>query len=188
MGNRFRELPGYHNLILAHGIIAAITFLFIVPASIFLSRFYTRPRTGIRLHIWLQILTVLLVIVIFTLGNVAVGPSRKLSNPHHGTGTAIFVLVLFEFIQGWWIHRKDWRRKQSYEPLSITVSQLWMRHITGLTELHLVTQLAWVGDSAASACTDTPWTHALRFTKSSVHPLRLSRFYSPCNSFRSHTS
>ena len=121
MGNRFRQLPGYHNLIRAHGTIAAITFLFIVPTSIFLSRFYTRPRTGIRFHVWLNILTVLLTTVIFILGNLAVGPSRRLSNPHHGTGTAIFVLVLVAFIQGWWIHRRDWRKKQSYEPLQVTV-------------------------------------------------------------------
>ena len=99
LGNRFRELPRYHSLIRAHGVIAAITFLFIVPASILVSRFYRR-RNAVRIHIWLNILTVLLVIVIFTLGNVAVGPSRALSNPHHGIGTAIFVLVLVIFIHG----------------------------------------------------------------------------------------
>ena len=121
MGNRFRQLPGYHSLIRAHGIIAAITFLFLVPASILVARFYYHRR-AIRLHIWLQILTLFLTIVIFTLGNIAVGPSRRFSNPHHGTGTAIFVLVLFVFLQGWWIHRKDLRKKQDYEPFGVTVS------------------------------------------------------------------
>ena len=121
MGNRFRQLPGYHNLILAHGILAAITFLFLVPASILLPRFYSRRHSGRRSHVWLSVLAVILVIVIFTLGNIAVGPSRRLSNPHHGTGTAIFVLILVGFFQGWWAHRKDWRRKQSYEPLQVTV-------------------------------------------------------------------
>lgn len=121
MGNRFRQLPGYHSLIRAHGVIAAITFLGLVPASIFFARFYYHRR-AIRVHVWLQILTLLLTIVIFTLGNIAVGPSRRLSNPHHGTGTAIFVLVLVVFLQGWWIHRKDWRKKQDHEPLGVTVS------------------------------------------------------------------
>ena len=122
MGNRFRELPGYRSIIRAHGVIAAITFLFVVPSAIITARFYTRnPRLGRRIHIWLQIITVLLTIVIFTLGTFAVGPSRRLSNPHHGIGTAIFVLVLIQFILGWWMHRKTKTKQSTYEPLKVTV-------------------------------------------------------------------
>ena len=121
MGNRFREEPGYHNLIRAHGTIAAITFLGIVPAAIFTARF-SNSRMRIRYHIWLQILALLLVIVIFTLSTVAVGPSRRLSNPHHGIGTAIFVLVLLQFIWGWWMYRKERKNRSIHEPLKVTVS------------------------------------------------------------------
>ena len=47
MGNRFRDLPGYHRLILGHGILAAITFVGILPAAIFVAKFYrSNPRTG----------------------------------------------------------------------------------------------------------------------------------------------
>ncbi|KAG8526766.1 uncharacterized protein KY384_008195 [Bacidia gigantensis] len=134
MGNRFRELPGYHSLIRAHGTIAAITFLAIVPAAILVSRFYTRyPRRAVRIHIWLNILAVLLVTVIFILGNIAVGPTRRLSNPHHGVGTAIFVLTLVGFIQGWWIHRKH-KRNSSEEPLGVTLHN-WLGRVTALLGL-----------------------------------------------------
>lgn len=122
MGNRFREMSGYHAIIRAHGVIAAITFLFIVPSAILAARFYTKnPRRALQIHIWLQIVTVLLVTVVFALGTFAVGPERRLSNPHHGIGTAVFVLVLIQFILGWWMHRKD-RRKHSHKPLKVTVS------------------------------------------------------------------
>ncbi|KAL1617295.1 hypothetical protein SLS54_007848 [Diplodia seriata] len=64
MGNRFKELAGYKTLIIGHGVVAAITFLAIVPAAIFMARFYHRnPRLALRMHIWLQILTVLLTTV-----------------------------------------------------------------------------------------------------------------------------
>ena len=122
MGNRFAQQPQYHNLIRAHGIIAAITFLAIVPAAILILRFYGRsPRWALRFHIWLQILTVLLTTVVFVLGWFAVGPSRSLTNPHHGIGLAIYVLVLFQFIGGWWVHRKEKGRRRLYEPLKVMV-------------------------------------------------------------------
>ena len=69
MGNRFAGLPEYHTLILAHGIIAAITFMFIVPTAILTASFYHRdPRFALRTHISLQVLTVILTTVIFVLG------------------------------------------------------------------------------------------------------------------------
>lgn len=120
MGNRFAQQPQYHNLIRAHGTIAAITFLAVVPAAILIVRFYGRnPRWALRFHIWLQILTVLLTTVIFVLGWLAVGPSRRLTNPHHGIGLAIYVLILFQLIGGWWVHRKEKMKRRVHEPLKV---------------------------------------------------------------------
>lgn len=101
MGNRFSTLAQYHTLILAHGILAAMVFLFLVPAAIFSARFYTRrPGTALRYHAYLQILAVLLTTVVFVLGWFAVGPERSLTNPHHGIGVAIYTLILVQIIGG----------------------------------------------------------------------------------------
>lgn len=123
MGNRFNEVPQYFNLIQAHGIIAAITFLFVVPIAVLVVRFYKyrNPYMHVRIHIWLQIITVLLTTVIFTLGFFAVGPERTLTNPHHGIGVAIYVLVLVQFIGGWWVHAREKRKRLMYEPLKLVV-------------------------------------------------------------------
>lgn len=118
MGNRFRDLPFYHDLVRAHGILAAITFLFIVPAAIFVLRFYWRDsRLAIRIHIWLQILTVLLSTVILVLGYFSVGPERSLTNPHHGIGVAIYVLIMFQAIWGALVRR--WERKRTIWRVSV---------------------------------------------------------------------
>lgn len=101
MGNRFSTLAQYHTLIKAHGIIAVIVFLFIVPIAIFYARFYTkRPGYAIRYHAYLQILAVLLTTVVFVLGYFSVGPERSLTNPHHGIGVAIYTLILLQIIGG----------------------------------------------------------------------------------------
>ena len=122
MGNRFLELSEYHVLILGHGILAAITFLLIVPLAIFIARFYYRNgRMALRLHIWCQILTVLLTTVIFILGFMAVGPDRALSNPHHGIGLAIYLLVLIQFIGGWRIHKREQKKTRLWVPLTLMV-------------------------------------------------------------------
>ncbi|KAK5291026.1 hypothetical protein LTR99_010997 [Exophiala xenobiotica] len=106
MGNRFFTMSGYHSLVEAHGIIAAVTFLGAVPLAIFLVRFYGRqPRMALRLHIWLQILTLLLSTVVIILGLMAVGPNRGLTNPHHGIGVAIYVLVWVQVIGGYLLDR-----------------------------------------------------------------------------------
>lgn len=101
MGNRFSTLAQYHTLILAHGILGAMVFLFIVPTAIFYARFYTRrPGTALRYHAYLQVLAVLLTTVVFVLGWFAVGPERSLTNPHHGIGVAIYTLILLQIVGG----------------------------------------------------------------------------------------
>ncbi|KAL2201048.1 hypothetical protein P885DRAFT_73396 [Corynascus similis CBS 632.67] len=101
MGNRFATVAQYHSLILGHGILAAMTFLFIVPIAVLLARFYTRqPGTAVRYHAYLQILAVGLTTVVFVLGFIAVGPPRNLTNPHHGIGVAIYLLILLQAFGG----------------------------------------------------------------------------------------
>lgn len=101
MGNRFSTLTQYHSIITAHGVLAAITFLFIIPGAIFLQRFRRASReTNTRYHAYLQVLAVGLVTVVFILGFLAVGPPRSLTNPHHGIGVAIYVLILLQAIGG----------------------------------------------------------------------------------------
>lgn len=123
MGNRFHDMPQYRSLIRAHGVIAAIVFLLIVPAAIMVNRFHRGQfRRAIRTHIWLQVLTVLLTTVVFVLPFFAVGPERSLTNPHHGIGLAIYVLVLVQFIGGWWLHRSEKGKQRLYIPIKAMVS------------------------------------------------------------------
>jgi len=123
MGNRFASLSGYHSLIRGHGVVAFITFLGIVPAAILTARFYHRnPRLALRLHIALQILTLLLTTVIFILGWFAVGIPRSLTNPHHGIGLAIYVLVWFQVIGGAFIHHVEKKKVRYRIPLKLYVS------------------------------------------------------------------
>jgi len=101
MGNRFSTLTQYHSIIAAHGVLAAITFLFIIPGAIFLKRFRrASPESNTRYHAYLLILAVGLTTVVFILGFLAVGPPRSLTNPHHGIGVAIYVLILLQAIGG----------------------------------------------------------------------------------------
>ncbi|KAH0548610.1 hypothetical protein GP486_007846, partial [Trichoglossum hirsutum] len=135
MGNRFRTLAQYHSLILAHGIIAAIVFLFIVPTAIMTARFYSRRSAwAIRLHIWLQVLTVALTTVLFVLGWFAVGPSRSLTNPHHGIGLAIYVLVLTQAIGGWYMHSREKGKVRNRLPLKLMMHQ-WSGRLIALLGL-----------------------------------------------------
>ncbi|KAJ9614029.1 hypothetical protein H2200_002165 [Cladophialophora chaetospira] len=140
MGNRFFTLNGYHNVVEAHGIVASITFLGIVPLSIFLMRFYGRnPRLALRMHIWLQILTLLLTTVVFILGFQAVGPSRSLTNPHHGIGVAIYVLIWVANIGGCLVHRKERGKRRLHIPLTAMLHNWLGRAIAllGITQVAL---------------------------------------------------
>ncbi|RDW71049.1 hypothetical protein BP6252_07612 [Coleophoma cylindrospora] len=123
-------MAGYYPLILAHGVLAAITFLCMVPAAIMVARFYGRnPRWALRLHIYLQILTVGLTTVIFILGWMAVGPRRSLTNPHHGIGLAIYVLILVQAIGGWWIHKREKGKIIRKLPVKLVLHQWFGRAI-----------------------------------------------------------
>jgi uncharacterized membrane protein len=116
-------MAGYISLIKAHGIIAAITFLFVVPGAILAARFYHRnPRMALRIHILLQIMTVLLATVVFVLGFQAVGSSRALTNPHHGIGVALYTLVLVQALGGCIIHRREKGKERYKIPLKLMVS------------------------------------------------------------------
>jgi len=112
MGNRFRDLPQYHSLIRGHAIVGAIVFMGIVPAAILIAKFGQRnPALSLKLHVYLQILTVLLTTVVLILGWFAVGPERALTNPHHGIGVAIYVLVMVQFLWGWLMFKIERRKK-----------------------------------------------------------------------------
>ena len=122
MGNRFRDLPQYHSLIRGHGIVAAITFLGIVPAAILIAKFGQRnPGLSLKLHVYLQILTVLLTTVVLVLGWFAVGPERALTNPHHGIGVALYTLVVVQVLGGSIIHRLEKGKERFKVPLKLIV-------------------------------------------------------------------
>jgi hypothetical protein len=149
MGNRFFTMNGYQGLIKAHGIIAAITFLAVVPTAIFLMRFYGRnPRMALRLHIWLQILTLLLSTVIITLGFFAVGPKRRFTNPHHGIGLAIYVLIWVQTIGGALVHRSEKRNRSLYIPLKAMIHHWLGRAIALLGIVQIALGLTLYGSPA----------------------------------------
>lgn len=101
MANRFSTLTQYRTIILAHGVLAALVFLLLVPTSVFTARFYSgRPGYAVKYHAQIHIFAGLLLLVVFILGNFAVGQKRSLTNPHHGIGVAIFVLFILQIIGG----------------------------------------------------------------------------------------
>jgi hypothetical protein len=122
MGNRFRNMLNYKTYVTAHAVLAGLTFLFVVPAAILMARFYHRnPRTALKFHIWLQVLTVLLSTAAFVLGFQAVGLKRSLTNPHHGIGVALYTLVLIQAIGGSVIHRWEKNKERFKIPLKLMV-------------------------------------------------------------------
>ncbi|KAI9674581.1 MAG: hypothetical protein M1829_003663 [Trizodia sp. TS-e1964] len=150
MGNRFRDVPEYHSLVRGHGILAAITFLAIVPAAIMIVRFYDRrPFWAVRLHIWLQIMTVMLTTVLFVLGWFAVGPNRSLTNPHHGMGVAIYVLILVQAFGGWFAHGRKHRRTRRRTPLKIVLHHWFGRLIALLGIIQVALGLTLYGSPVA---------------------------------------
>ncbi|KAL4929322.1 uncharacterized protein BDV17DRAFT_290966 [Aspergillus undulatus] len=127
MGNRFRDMPHYHTMIVVHGVIAAIVFLGLVPMSILLVRYYSllNPYKAFKYHVWCQVLTLFLSTVVFVLGWFAVGPRRSLTNPHHGIGLAIYVIIIFQVIWGWLVHRIERNKKRFHIPLKLVIHR-WL--------------------------------------------------------------
>ncbi|KAJ5156976.1 uncharacterized protein N7482_008076 [Penicillium canariense] len=141
MGNRFKDMAGYHSIIIAHGVIATIVFLGLVPISTLIIRYYSRwnPFWAFKLHAWCQVLTLLLSTVVFVLGWFAVGPKRSLTNPHHGIGLAIYVMVIFQVLWGWFVHRKESKRTRHHVPLKLVIHR-WMGRalaILGIVQIPL---------------------------------------------------
>ncbi|WEW58756.1 hypothetical protein PRK78_004224 [Emydomyces testavorans] len=140
MGNRFRNMAGYHPLVRAHGVIAAITFLGLVPISILVARFYSRsPYWALRMHIWMQILALFLTTVVFVTGWFAVGPKRSLTNPHHGIGLAIYVLVIAQILSGWFVHNRLKGKRRFYLPLKLMLHHWlgWAIALLGIAQIPL---------------------------------------------------
>ncbi|KAI9055177.1 hypothetical protein LZ554_000141 [Drepanopeziza brunnea f. sp. 'monogermtubi'] len=124
MGNRFATMPGYRGLIRAHGVIAVIAFLILLPWAILMAQFYTRsPFWALRMHVYLQILVVGLATVVFVTGFNAVGLNRSLTNPHHGIGVAIYTMILVQAIGGFWIHKREKRRSPAKLPVKLVLHQ-----------------------------------------------------------------
>ncbi|CAK1355579.1 hypothetical protein CB0940_00706 [Cercospora beticola] len=148
MGNRFRDMPQYRSLIIGHGVMAAITFIGVVPAAILIARFYhSGGRLAYKLHVYLQIMTVFLATVVFTLGWFAVGPERSLTNPHHGIGLAIYVCVLVQFIYGWWMSKRERKRTKPHPtiPLKVHIHRLFGRAVAMLAFVQIALGLTLYG-------------------------------------------
>ncbi|KAF2477285.1 uncharacterized protein BDR25DRAFT_277048 [Lindgomyces ingoldianus] len=146
MGNRFRNMVGYRSVIKGHGIVAAITFLVVVPAAILIAGFYHRnPRMALRIHIWLQILTVLLSTAVFILGFQAVGSKRSLTNPHHGIGVALYTMILVQAFGGCVIHRREKGKERFRMPLKLMLHQWFGRAIALLGVIQVALGLTLYG-------------------------------------------
>lgn len=132
MGNRFAGVREYHTLVKGHGIVAVITFLVIIPVAIMYARFYGKSTGRARhIHIYLQILALLLSTVVLVLGWFAVGPERSLTNPHHGLGVAIYVLMWVQAIGGRWVYGRLKKKVRSRLPLTAVLHQ-WVGRTTAL--------------------------------------------------------
>lgn len=135
MGNRFRTVQQYHTIILAHGILAGLTFLILVPTAILVASFYHRnPRLALRIHIAINTFVVILVTIIFILGYFAVGPERSLTNPHHGIGLAIFLLILVQAFGGWVIKKIEKGKVRYHIPIKLMLHQ-WVGRAIALLAL-----------------------------------------------------
>ena len=100
MAQRFSTISRYQRLVLAHGVIAAMVFTFIVPVAVMIARFHKSPPLSYRYHAYMQVVAIGLATAAFVLGYFAVGPARSLTNPHHGIGVAIYTLILVQGIGG----------------------------------------------------------------------------------------
>ncbi|CAI4219174.1 unnamed protein product [Parascedosporium putredinis] len=119
MGNRFASLTQYHTIIMAHAILAALVFLLVIPLSVMTVRFYDRRQGYARSHhARLNVFGGILLLVVFILGNFAVGRKRSLTNPHHGIGVAIFLLYILQMVGG---RLGDCAARDRADPLGLTL-------------------------------------------------------------------
>lgn len=101
MANRFSTLSQYHRIVVAHGVMAALVFLLIVPVSVMMARFYpSRSGYAVVYHARLHVFAGFMILALFILGYFAVGLEWSLTNPHHGIGVAIFVLFILQLVGG----------------------------------------------------------------------------------------
>ena len=195
MGNRFRDVAGYHSIIKAHGVIAAITFLGIVPGAILIARFYSpNPHFARRLHIWMQVLTVLLSTVVFVLGWFAVGRQRSLTNPHHGIGLAIYILIIAQMFWGWFMHKRRGHRRP-HIPLKVMVSNGDTRIYTyvfasvdGSVLTGSVAPLAGTYHCSSWYRSDTARPYLVWLSQVALHPLHIGYVRAGSRLFYSHLS
>ena len=76
-------------------------------------------------------MTLILTTVLFILGFFAVGPERSLSNPHHGIGVAIYVLIIAQVFGGSLVHRQEKRKGRLYISLKLMLHQ-WFGRVIAL--------------------------------------------------------
>ncbi|KXL50848.1 MAG: hypothetical protein FE78DRAFT_84631 [Acidomyces sp. 'richmondensis'] len=175
MGNRFRGLTEYHQLILGHGVLAAITFLFILPLAIWSAKYWrTGGRRAVKLHVYLQILVITLSTVILVLGWFAVGPERSLTNPHHDIGVAIYAALWFQFLYGWMMGRMEKRRQvmPTRVPTKVWLHKLLGRAIALLAIIQIALGLTLYGSPKVLFILYSLWVAVLLFGY-----LALDRFY-----------
>jgi hypothetical protein len=187
MGNRFRNMAGYTSLIKGHGILAVITFLFVVPGAILTARFYHRnPRMALRLHIWLQILTVLLSTALFVLGFQAVGLRRSLTNPHHGIGVALYTMIMVQALGGCIIHRREKGKERYKIPLTLMVCDgTYEKQIDVLTKLFVASPVDRKGCRHLGYRASCSWLGPIWFPKGSFHLVCRLGLPAPCHLLRS---
>lgn len=175
MGNRFRGLTEYHKLILGHGVLAAITFLFLLPLAIWSAKYWrTGGRRAVKLHVYLQILVITLSTVILVLGWFAVGPERSLTNPHHDIGVAIYAALWFQFLYGWIMGRMEKRRQMmpTRVPTKVWLHKLLGRAIALLAIVQIALGLTLYGSPKVLFILYSLWVAVLLFSY-----LALDRFY-----------
>ncbi|KAF2770034.1 hypothetical protein EJ03DRAFT_374091 [Teratosphaeria nubilosa] len=175
MGNRFKNLPEYHQLITGHGVLAAITFLLILPIAIWSAKYWrTGGRKAVRLHVYCQILVLVLSTVVLVLGWFAVGPERSLTNPHHGIGVAIYTMIWVQFLFGWLMGRLEKRRKvmPNRVPTKVWIHKLFGRSIALLGIIQIALGLTLYGSPKALFIVYALWVAFLLFLY-----LALDRYY-----------
>lgn len=135
MGNRFSTDARYRNLIIAHGVIAALVFLLVMPLAVFVAKFYhTNGRHALRLHIALQMVALVFLTAVIVIAIFAVGTARSLTNPHHGIGIAIYALVVLQTVAGILMRWSERKKPRPYRlPLKLMVRVVESFRLQNLT-------------------------------------------------------